>query len=123
MKSKPPRKSLTVAPSAASDPGKSAAPWWLHAAVVIGLLAANLTLYSRTVPLGVLSVDDLDYIQNNPWLEGFRASNLKHIFTDPYFANYAPVTILSYLLDIALPGGNKAAATHLTNTRWAGCRA
>ncbi len=120
MKSKPPRKSLTVAPSAASDPGKSAAPWWLHAAVVIGLLAANLTLYSRTVPLGFLSVDDPDYIQNNPWLEGFRASNLKHIFTEPYFANYAPVTILSYLLDIALAGGKDAAAIHLSNVMWHG---
>ena len=52
--------------------------------------------------LGFLSVDDPDYVQNNPYIESLSAANLKHILTSPYTANYAPANLLSYALDVAL---------------------
>jgi hypothetical protein len=92
----------------------------IHAVVFFGLLIANLLLYYRTVGTGFLSVDDPDYVQNNPYIEKFSAANLKFILTKPYFANYAPANLLSYALDVAITGGKKAAAIHLSNVIWHG---
>jgi hypothetical protein len=92
----------------------------IHAAILFGLLLANFLLYSRTVGIGFLSVDDPDYVQNNPYIEKFSAANLKFILTKPYFANYAPANLLSYALDVAIAGGKKASAIHLSNVIWHG---
>src|ERR1035438_10421461 len=64
-----------------SQPGGRTFTWWAHAAVVLALLLANLALYHGTIGLGFLSVDDPDYVKNNPHIESFRAANLKHILT------------------------------------------
>jgi Tetratricopeptide repeat len=92
----------------------------LHVAILFGLLIANLLLYYRAVGTGFLSVDDPDYVQNNPYIEKFSAANLKFILTRPYFANYAPANLLSYALDVAIAGGKKASAIHLSNVLWHG---
>ena len=125
MKQKPKRqKKLAspkpVAPAAPSAPGPHPLPWWPHALVLLGLLLANLALYHGTINLGFLSVDDPDYIQNNPYIESFRAANVKHILTTPYTANYAPANLFSYALDVALARGKSAAAIHLSNVLWHG---
>jgi hypothetical protein len=109
-----------VVPADRSEPGGKTFPWWTHLAVVLGLLLANLALYHGTIGLGFLSVDDPDYVQNNPYIESFRAANLKHILTTPYSANYAPANLLSYALDVALAKGKSAAAVHLSNVMWHG---
>src|SRR5437016_4905518 len=120
MKAQPREKSASAAPPAPAAPAGSRNPWWAHAAVVLGLLLANLALYSGTLGLGFLSVDDPDYIQNNPHIESLRAANLKRILTAPYFANYAPAHLLSYSLDVALAGKKSAFAFHLSNVLWHG---
>ena len=94
--------------------------WFFHAAILAALLLGNGTLYYRTVGIGFLSVDDPDYVQNNPYIEKFSAGNLKFIFTQPYAANYAPANLLSYALDIAISGGKKASAIHLSSVIWHG---
>ena len=109
-----------VAPADRSEPGGRTLPWWTHLAVVLGLLLANLALYHGTIGLDFLSVDDADYVQNNPYIEGFSAANVKHILTTPYSANYAPANLLSYALDVALAKGKSAAAVHLSNVIWHG---
>jgi len=109
-----------AAPSGQTEPRHPVTRWWAHAAVVVGLLAANLALYHGTINLGFLSVDDPDYIQNNPYIESFSAANLKHILTTPYTANYAPANLLSYALDVALAKGKSATAIHLSNVLWHG---
>jgi hypothetical protein len=103
-----------------SELPRKAARWWAHALVVLGLALANLALYHGTFALGFLSVDDPDYVQNNPYIESFSAANLKHILTQPYSANYAPANLLSYALDVALAKGKSAAAVHLSNVLWHG---
>jgi len=92
----------------------------IHAAILFGLLLANLLLYFRTVGIGFLSVDDPDYVQNNPYIEKLSAANLKFILSRPYAANYAPANLLSYALDVAIAGGKKASAIHLSNVIWHG---
>ncbi len=124
MKARRPKKSkkpiLVVRPTAAPPPpAKSAASWWQHALVLLGLAAVNFALYAGTARLGFLMVDDPDYVMNNPYIESFRAANLKYIFTTPYAANYAPANLLSYALDIAI-GGKNAAAFHWSNVIWHG---
>ena len=121
MKSKPPpKKSAKIARPVAALPGQSSHPWWLHAVAILCLLLASLGLYQHTVGLGFLSVDDPDYIQNNPLLSNLTAANIKRILTEPYFANYAPANILSYAVDIALAGGKSPFAIHLSNVLWNG---
>jgi len=123
MKPKRPKrfaKLVKAAPADRPEPGGRTLPWWTHAAVVLGLLLANLALYHGTIGLGFLTVDDPDYVQNNPYIESFRAANLKHILTTPYAANYAPANLLSYALDVALAKGKSAAAIHLSNVMWHG---
>jgi tetratricopeptide (TPR) repeat protein len=50
----------------------------------------------------LLNWDDQVYIQDNPYIRTFSWSNLKALFTQPYFKNYAPIHILSYQLDYHL---------------------
>jgi hypothetical protein len=112
------RKKIT--PAGSLEPGGRVTRWWGHAAAVLGLLLANLALYHGTISLGFLSVDDPDYVQNDPYIESFSTANLKHIFTKPYGANYAPANLLSYAVDVALAGGKSASAIHLSNVIWHG---
>src|SRR5438093_7399497 len=120
MKPKRQKKPQSAATPALAETPRHASRWWLHAAVVVALLLGNLGLYHRTVPLGFLSVDDPDYVQNNPYIENFSAPNLKYIFTRPYAANYAPANLLSYALDVKLGGGKKPQAVHLSSVMWHG---
>jgi hypothetical protein len=123
MKRKRSRKSentVTVTLARPAEPGRKGTPGWAHAAVVLGLLLANLVLYHGTLELGFLSVDDPDYVQNNPYIDQLSASNVRHILTAPYGANYAPANLLSYSLDVALAKGKSAAAIHLSNVLWHG---
>ena len=89
-------------------------------AVLVALVAANFALYHGTIELDFLSVDDPDYLQNNPYIENFHAENLKHILTKSYAANYAPANLLSYSVDVALAKGKSAPAVHLSNVLWHG---
>jgi protein O-mannosyl-transferase len=110
----------TETPLATASKKPADKPWLIHALVLFTLLLANFSLYYRTVGIGFLSVDDPDYVQNNPYIEKFSAENLKFILTKPYAANYAPANLLSYALDIAIAGGKKASAIHLSNVVWHG---
>jgi hypothetical protein len=92
----------------------------IHAAILLLLLVANVILYYRTVGIGFLSVDDPDYVQNNPYIEKLDAAKLRFIFTRPYAANYAPANLLSYALDVTIAGGKKTSAIHLSNILWHG---
>ncbi len=94
--------------------------WWRHAIVLLCLLAGNLALYHGAVDLGFLSVDDPDYVVNNPYIERLSRTNLKFILTQPYAANYAPANLLSYALDVAVAGGKSARAIHLSSVLWHG---
>ncbi len=69
--------------------------------------------------LGFFGVDDPDYVTNNSWIRRVSTENIGHVLTQPYFANYSPLHILSYMLDYAMAGSNPH-AFHLSSNLWAG---
>jgi hypothetical protein len=63
------------------------------AALVV--LVASCWLYVGAGELGLLRIDDPDYLELNPWIRGLTAANLQQVFTEPYFANYSPLHLVS----------------------------
>ena len=66
-------------------------------------------IYSASVPKDFTNWDDPQYIVNNPLIRGFTPDNVQRILSQPYFGNYAPVSLLSYTLDFSLWGLNPGA--------------
>src|ERR1051326_1637327 len=83
------------------------------------LLVATVLLYSSDLHLGFFGVDDPDYVVKNPWIRSINGENIGHILSTPYFANYSPVHLFSYMLDYAI-AGQSAFAFHLSSNIWAG---
>jgi hypothetical protein len=93
--------------------------WQTNLLTFVLLTIATLALYAGDLRLGFFAVDDQQYVVNNPWIRGLSMENLRHILTTPYFVNYSPLHLLSYLLDYVLAGLN-AFAFHLSSNIWAG---
>jgi len=75
---------------------------WLLAAGAIALAAVVLNL--PTLHFQFVSWDDSHYVTENPWIRGWTATNLTHIFTQPWFVSYMPLQLVSYVLDYSLWG-------------------
>lgn len=78
------------------------------------ILLVTFLLYLCSLPKQFTNWDDPEYILNNPLIRSLNLTNLNRILTEPYFANYAPVTLLSYALDYRFFGLN-ATAYHVHN--------
>jgi len=81
---------------------KESAPRWVAAAAAIP--AAAFLIYLPSLRFGFVSWDDSMYVLQNPWIRGWSAENLIHIFTKPYFVSYMPLQLVSYVLDFSLWG-------------------
>ncbi len=75
---------------------------WLLAAASIA--AAAILVNLPTLRFQFLSWDDSWYVTQNPWIRGWSAENLRHMFTKPYFVSYMPLQLVSYALDYSLWG-------------------
>ncbi|HMI30126.1 MAG TPA: tetratricopeptide repeat protein [Candidatus Limnocylindrales bacterium] len=75
---------------------------WLLAAAAIA--AAAILVNLPTLRFQFVSWDDSRYVTENPWIRGWSASNLRHIFTQSYFVSYMPLQLVSYMLDYSLWG-------------------
>ena len=84
---------------------------WL---ILLSTLLISCGLYLVTFPREFTNWDDPEYIVNNPLIRSLSLQNLNKIITEPYFANYAPLTLLSYALDYSLWKLNPA-GYHLHN--------
>jgi tetratricopeptide (TPR) repeat protein len=85
--------------------------------VVICLLLALATvaIYAQTATHGYVAYDDDQYVYENHWVKaGLTASNIAWAFTTFFYANWHPLTWLSYMLDFSLSGSNPG-AQHLVN--------
>ena len=96
--------------------------WQTNAITFLLLVMATLVLYVGDLRLGFFAVDDPQYVVENPWIRGFTFENLRHILTTPYFANYSPLHLFSYILDYVFAGLN-AFAFHLSSNLWGGLAA
>lgn len=63
------------------------------------LAVISVFVFLRSVSYEALSWDDRMYIDENPWLLNLSLENVVGVFRHPFFANYHPVTMLSYMVD------------------------
>jgi hypothetical protein len=76
-----------------------------HAVPLLLLLLFTTVTYSEVLSHTFLvSWDDPGYITQNPAIQGFTWHNLKLAFTSQFVSNYAPVQIVSYMLDYTFWG-------------------
>ena len=75
---------------------------------------AGCAVFAPTLGYSFLNWDDDVYILRNPWIRAFDATNLRAVFTQPYFQNYLPLHLLSYMVDHAL-WGLRAMGYHLSS--------
>ena len=69
------------------------------------LLLAGLAIYGRMLGHDFLPTwDDAGYVLDNPDIRGFTIANLRAVFSRFYMGNYAPVQMLSYMLDYSIWG-------------------
>ena len=73
----------------------------------VAVFAVAYIIHQPSVRFGFLtSWDDPTYVTDNPWIRGLTAENLEFAFTTPYFANYLPLHLVSYMVDYSLWGLN-----------------
>jgi tetratricopeptide (TPR) repeat protein len=66
------------------------------------LAALTLVVWARTFAVPVLGWDDDTYLYRDARLAEPSVANVGRILTEPYFANYHPVTTLTYAFDRAV---------------------
>jgi tetratricopeptide (TPR) repeat protein len=85
------------------------------ALVCLALVIATLAIYSRTFGYGFVAYDDDKYVYENPVLRaGLTGANLAWALSTFYFANWYPLTWISYLTDVQFFGFN-AGEMHAVN--------
>ena len=86
-------------------PGRRRAPGWNLAAPLIVAIAA-IAPYLPALSFQFLNWDDDVYVLTNPWIRAWSSENLAHIFTKPYYWNFLPLHLVSYMVDYSLWGLN-----------------
>src|SRR5215470_5658720 len=94
-------------------------PWQLNAAIVLLFILATAVLYARDLGLGFFRIDDPQYVVGNAWIQVATWEHIRQIFSSPYYLNYSPLHLFSYMLDHSIAGLN-AYAFHLSSNLWAG---
>lgn len=78
-----------------------------HAAPLLLLFILTGLTFSEVLNHNFLiNWDDQAYITKNPAIRGFTFDHIRTAFSSYYVGNYAPVQIVSYMLDYTLWGGN-----------------
>jgi hypothetical protein len=90
-----------------------------NAGIVLLCVFATTALYAGDLHLGFFRIDDPQYVVSNVWIQGVTWEHIKHIFSNPYYLNYSPLHLFSYMFDHAIAGLN-AYAFHLSSNVWAG---
>ena len=86
-----------------------------HLAPVLLLVAASLAVYLRALGHDFLvNWDDPEYVTANAMIRGLTLPHVRQAFTTFHFSNYAPLHLISYMIDYEL-GGLKPAGFILTN--------
>ncbi len=84
---------------------------WIALSVVF---VTTFIVYFKAIGFGFLDWDDTTYISNNQDIKNLSWANIKIFFTEFFFANYQPVTLLFYALEHKIGAGN-ASIYHLNN--------
>jgi hypothetical protein len=87
---------------------------WATVTASAALAVLTAAVYWPAVGFDFVNWDDPWYVTENPLVRSWSRENLADIATEPVARNYAPLTILSFLVDHTLWGDNPA-GYHLTN--------
>ena len=91
----------TAADAPASWPGEHARYLWIVGIALITFCIA--IIYGQTIRVPPIGYEDPFYLLNSPYVHASPAfSQLSAVWTEPYFANFHPVTTTTWLLDRAL---------------------
>lgn len=101
------------------DPSIFPGKWQINAGLFLLFVFGTIALYAGDLHLGFFRVDDQQYVVRNPWIKGISSENISYILSHPYFVNYSPVHLFSYMLDYAI-GGLNAFTFHLSSNIWSG---
>jgi len=105
------RKRQRDEPAAAPEAPPAGRGLWIS----LGLVAANLAVYSQVFHFGLVSYDDVHYLKLSPHVSnGLTWPGVKWALTTFFFANWHPLTWLSYMLDVELYGRSPG-GFHATN--------
>ncbi|MCC6502865.1 MAG: tetratricopeptide repeat protein [Deltaproteobacteria bacterium] len=87
-----------------------------RALIAAAILSALITfiIYLPALVNGFVNWDDPRYVFENPWIQKLDLAFLKRAFTEVYFANWHPLTMISYAVDYAIWGLNPL-GYHLLN--------
>jgi tetratricopeptide (TPR) repeat protein len=93
---------LKAQPRAKARPAEPAPRAWPTAAA-LAVFAAAVLIHAPTLGYGFLpSWDDQQYVLENPWIRGWSFENVGRIFAEPYYGNYLPLHLVSYMVDYGL---------------------
>src|SRR5262245_6602254 len=100
------RRQLPKAPPGPEQPPVERAARALPLAAGLAVVfAAAVLVHAPTLGYGFLtSWDDLQYVLDNPWIRGWSFENLARVFTAPYYGNYLPLHLVSYMVDYGWAG-------------------
>ena len=83
--------------------------------ICLTLALVTIAVYAQTATHGYVAYDDDQYVYSNPRVKaGLTASNVAWAFTTFFYANWHPLTWISYMLDSSLFGPSPG-AQHLVN--------
>ncbi|MFH0893248.1 MAG: tetratricopeptide repeat protein [Bacteroidota bacterium] len=72
--------------------------------IALSIAVATLIVYFRISSFDFVSWDDDQYILKNPYILSLSWDNIRSIFSEFHFANYHPLTTLTYAIDYQLYG-------------------
>jgi len=78
------------------------------------LVVLGLVTFWQSVAFDFVNWDDVSYVQQNELIRSWSPSNLWGVATETVTRNYAPLTILSFLIDHTV-WGNRPSGYHATN--------
>jgi tetratricopeptide (TPR) repeat protein len=84
-------------------PGERFRYLWLAGIILVALGTA--IIYGQTIRVSTIDYEDPFYLVHSPYVNANPAfSHLDAVWTEPYFANFHPVTTTTWLIDRALAG-------------------
>ena len=99
----------------AADPVAEMTDKNLRTFICIFLIVTTFSIYAQVQNHKFLTYDDAKYVTENPHIQsGFSSESIAWAFTQPYAANWHPVTWLSHMLDYRLYG-LEPSGHHLTS--------
>lgn len=109
------RRRRAAAPAKPS-PARPHPPLRVLPVILCAVLAAlTVAIYAQTATHGYIAYDDDRYVYENPWVKaGLTGPNLAWAFTTFFYANWHPLTWISYMLDAGIFGLNPGAG-HMVN--------